>query len=360
MTTKINTFSYYGIGNPKYYNGGRYYSVFFYHLLKELYEDTIVYTDVEYEALNKDFDLYTRPEYQKSFKPRQADIYIGDQYDGVIHAFMHAATNHKIAVGIILDSPEWILRNDYINKHNTVTDELKGHIKLKNAISKYLKLISDYRIVVLTENSIDSHARWYGLDPNKYIAIHPSINDRLLNHIDLYGIKKQNYIVTVNRNNYRKNWETLFKLFSKVQDNTELRIVTDSIYGDAPRAVYDFEKLICCSHIAPYKVKFYERIKDIDKFCLLAGAKVLWSTSPFEGFGMWAIEGLHTNTPVVCYDLESLQEVQSENIFKCLSSDSMIRTINKLINTKDSFICDIDFSSERKKQKINTLIKSLI
>lgn len=332
------------------YNGGRYYSVLIYHLLNELHNVTL-YTNSSYLNLIRDFNLYKQPKFESLSEIKEQDVYIGDQWDGIISAFINGAKYNKPVIGIILDSPKWILDNSFIKSKNKVDDEIKDYIHLKNRLNKYIHSVPNFKIIVLTDNSIDSHSEWFNIPKEKYISISPAINSKCLDLIS-DNLDRQDHIVSVNRNSYRKNWETLFELFQKVQYKFTLKIITDAIDNRA-NGGYDFRALAAQHRIDSTRVEFYINIPDVEKYILIKTSKALLSTSLFEGFGMWAIEGIHCNTPVICYDIPSLQDIQSSLLHKCKSNTEILYKLHNLPNISQ---CDIDFSIYR---QINKLVEML-
>lgn len=322
-----------------FYSGGRYHSWLQALMLNESKFKVRIYTN-EYPVFRNDFDLYEEPEIQiighgndSKYKGAmafndldvEANAYFGSPETASMNALRLGLKYRKPVYITMFDPPEWVENSDVTDDWETRRDNT-----LKDFLDKHLKDLVDFKLIVLTENAIDSFSKWYGLDKKYIVALHPSVNSRL---IDLYDKrperKRPNNIVAVSRNHKRKGFDDLLFAFKPFSRDHVLHLITSVPDG--------LESKVQLMGIPKDKVKIHVKISDADKFKLMAESKCVLSGSHFEGFGMWAIEGRAMGIPVVCYDLPSLEDVYNDSgMFKakCFDKEDLREKLGQALGSE--------------------------
>jgi glycosyltransferase involved in cell wall biosynthesis len=299
-----------------YYCGGRAYDFSIHLMLRELGYNTVFYTDTQPTYNAADYLSYPKP-YVKHVNVRHvtlpnASIFCGSPLLGAMRATELAAHYHRPLHMIVYDCPEWLVNNKYIGAYHA-RFEVLSYTELRYHLQTTLDDIPDVKIYVLTENSIDAWARWFEIDESHFHALNPRINNRVAD-ILRDDIPKNDWIISISRNDYRKAWEETIEVFNEHADTYELHIITNYLDG--------FQGFLNKHLVPAHRVHFHQNISDLHKFELIKRSKLLLSTSHFEGFGMWAAEGLKCGTPVVCYDLESLRDIHHPQLHKATIHDT--------------------------------------
>jgi glycosyltransferase involved in cell wall biosynthesis len=294
-----------------HYTGGRYNDLMQSILFNESIQ-TKIYTDNEI-IFKDDFCTYNIPEIINVGRNNlekldvYADCYFGPQTEGLVHAIRLASKYNKPVIISMYDSPIWLEKNEHIHKTGRHDFEQHTYKVIKEVIKQNIKNIPSLKVLVLTENSIPSYCEYFNLDKSYFVAVHPTVNEKLIDAINQCSIQKQNQIIAISRNDARKNWKETFEIFSYyLQLHYNLVVVTNSDDG--------FEDYMNEFGVDESKVKVIINPNDFAKFNQIKSSKLLLSTSKFEGYGMWCAEALACGVPVACKDLPSIREIKNENV----------------------------------------------
>lgn len=296
-----------------YYSGGRYYDFMIHLMLRELGYKCILYTNLE-PKFTYDFDFYKKS-YHKIADVRMvslpcANSFWGTPLSGAVRALELGSYYDKPVRISLYDCPIWLLENTFIGEYHGRHEILRS-IEFKHTLHQLLHKIPDLKILVLTENAIEPWSKWLNLDIKYFNYFNPVVNTRI---IDSINDSIQNpWFLSVNRNDFRKSWDEVFRSFAPYCDNHELFAITNHLTG--------FQDCMTTYRIVPNSVHFYTNVPDFLKFSIAKRCKAIISASHFEGFGMWMAEGLRCGIPVVCYDLEALSGIQHPHLYKAKLHD---------------------------------------
>lgn len=298
----------------RFYSGGRYHSWLQALMLTESNLKTVIYTN-EMPIFRKDFDLYETPEVRiighdnkSKYKGAEAfydldveaNAYFGSPATASMCALRLGLKYKKPVYVTMFDPPSWVENSEVCTK-----DELSRDFALKAFLDEHLNELVDFKLIVLTENSIDDWAKWYGLDKKYIVALHPAVNSRMIELFDKRTKRKRdNSIVAVSRNHPRKGFLEVLWAFKPFSRDHTLHIITNEDNG----IINKVEAL----GIPFDKVVVHTQLSDVEKFKLMAQSKCVLSGSHFEGFGMWATEARAMGIPVVCYDLPAIQDIYND------------------------------------------------
>lgn len=115
------------------------------------------------------------------------------------------------------------------------------------------------------------------------------------------------YILYVGRVENKKNIANLIRAYQKLKPAEQLIIA-----GRPGNFGYDQILNLAKQEIENNKIKFIGYLEQADYANLLAGASLFVFPSKFEGFGMPILEAMASGVPVVCSNIEALQEVGAE------------------------------------------------
>lgn len=328
-----------------FYSGGRYHSWLQALMLSDSKYRVVVYTNETPVFLN-DFDLYEQPEIVRIGHPDdtikskytgalafndldiEAGAYFGSPATASLSALRLGLKYKKPVYITMFDPPSWVENSDVCTK-----DELKRDFDLKeyiNANRKDVEALPDFKIIVLTENSINDWAQWYGLDKKYFVAHHPAVNSRIIELFNRSVARpRSNSIVTCSRNHPRKGFLDVLSAFKPYSRDHVLHIITHDDKG----IVSKIEAL----DIPKDKVTIHLKISDVEKFRLLSQSKCLLSGSRFEGFGMWSIEARAMGIPVVCYDLPAIKDIYNDKGMykaKCFDIDQLRTLLGNAIGAE--------------------------
>jgi glycosyltransferase involved in cell wall biosynthesis len=271
------------------------------------------YRTVFYTNENPIFKLDFANDYEKpnisivnvrDLKAPNANMYWGTPLSGACRALELGAFYNKPVIVNVYDCPVWLMQNEYMQYNSRV--EVLRYTELRECLRRTINSIPNLKIVTLTHNAISDWAKWFQLDESYFDYFTPCVNSR---KIDLLGTTdKKNWIVSVNRNDHRKNWREVFKIFADYADDYILHIISNT--SDK------FNEYLQEFRIPPQSVRVHLNIPDLQKLDLIRRSKVSLYASKFEGFGIWAIESLRCGTPVVCYDLPALEDVDHPCLYK--------------------------------------------
>lgn len=279
--------------NITFYSGGRYHNTMQAIKLHEVYDVTI-YTNQVPVFIN-DFKWYELPRIEVCDLGKldvKADVYFGSPEPGAIKCLELGQKYKKPVFWQLFDPPTWMEKSEYV-----AHGEINRHVKNKQAIEEYGHDM--LKIIVNTENSIESYASWYGLPKNMFVGIHPPLNSRI---IDLFGdAPKKPWIYASSRIHMRKAWDETLMAFKPYSKDYQLHIISQS-EGKLLQMAREYG-------ISANSIVVHSGVSDLEKYAILSQCKATISSSHFEGFGMWATESRAMGVPVACYDLPSLKEV---------------------------------------------------
>ena len=306
-----------------FYSGGRYHSWLQALMLAESNLKTVIYTN-ELPIFRNDFDLYETPEIRLighkypdhlgsdafNVLDIEANAYFGSPAKASMCALRLGLKYRKPVYITMFDPPTWVENSDVCTK-----DETDRDLELKAFLDEHLNELVDFKLIVLTENSIDDWAKWYGIDRKYIVALHPAVNSRLVELFDKRTKRARgNHIVMISRNHPRKGFLEALWAFKPFSRDHILHIITNEDNGIMTK----LEAL----GIPFDKVVVHTQVSDIEKFKLLAQSKCVLSASHFEGFGMWATEARAMGIPVVCYDLPAIKDIYNdEGMYKAKCFD---------------------------------------
>lgn len=300
-----------------YYRGGRYHDFLVATMLQELGLNVKLFTGTVPNYGN-DFLLYNTPEIVECNINKldiKASMYFGTPLEGCLRAIENASKYNKSCYLLVYDCPTWIKK--IFPKENRETDKYN---KIKDSIKKYNP---DFKILTLSQNSINDWADFLDIPKNKIDYLNPCVNSRTADCVKSFP--KENWIVSINHNEDRKNWEETFEIFKSVSGYFKLQAITSPIVN-----IYD---KMASVELNPNTVHLHDSISDLEKFNIIKKSKCLISNSIFEGFGMWCIEALYCNIPVVCYNLTSLKNIHHPLLFKVNSKEEFKSKVNELCFT---------------------------
>ena len=206
-------------------------------MLTESNLKTVIYTN-EMPIFRKDFDLYETPEVRiighdnkSKYKGAEAfydldveaNAYFGSPATASMSALRLGLKYKKPVYVTMFDPPSWVENSEVCTK-----DELSRDFALKAFLDKHLHELVDFKLIVLTENSIDDWAKWYGLDKKYIVALHPAVNSRMIELFDKRTKRKRdNSIVAVSRNHPRKGFLEVLWAFKPFSRDHVLTIITN-------------------------------------------------------------------------------------------------------------------------------------
>jgi glycosyltransferase involved in cell wall biosynthesis len=311
--TKLK-FSQHGVAvitdSHNHYTGGRYNDLMQSILFNDLIQ-TKIYTDNDI-LFKDDFCAYNLPEIINVGSNNldkldvYADCYFGPQTDGLIYALKMASKYNKPAIISMYDSPMWLDKNEHIHKTGRHDFEQNTYKIIKEVLRQHINNIPSLKILVLTDNSIPSYCEYFNLPKSYFVAVHPTVNEKLIEAINKCDIPKENKIVSISRNDSRKNWKETFEIFSFLQTDYKLVIISNSDNN--------FENYMSEFGVEKDNVIVMIHPNDFVKFNQIKSSQLLLSTSKFEGYGMWCAEAIACGVPVACKDLPSIREIKNDNV----------------------------------------------
>lgn len=311
-----------------FYSGGRYYDFTVACALNRLGYKVLGYTNAMFPKMVEDFVFEKTPEFKISNMagidlPNTSSIFTANH--SAFQAINIAARYNKPLYFFVYDPPQWLLDNEYIRKGSYDSAELHRSWAIKQQLQLLAHNIPEINIITLTENAIEPFKDYYDIPRAKFHYLTPAINFDICQSIKKSGIQKEPWIVTINRNDYRKNLSETIECYKSVMDMYELHIITNS-----PEGISD----ICQKNRIPEgKVFMHLQPTDIEKYEILAKSQMMICNSMFEGYGMWALEAAAMNLPLICYDLPSLKSLNLTNIIKVPLGDKELftKTLNVVV-----------------------------
>lgn len=300
-----------------FYSGGRYYDYTVALALNKLGYKVLGYTNAIFNKMSEDFTFEESPIFKIANMgtidlPNTSAIFSANH--SAVQAINIAARYRKPLYFFVYDPPAWLLDNEYIRRGSYDSNELHRSWQIRQQLDLVGHKIPDINIICLSENAIESFKQWYNLPlPIKYHYLTPAINFNVCKSIRNSGLEKKNWIVTINRNDYRKNFKETIECYKTIMGVYELHIITNSMDG--------ISELCRQNSIPEGRVFIHLQPTDIEKYEILAQSSMMICNSMFEGYGMWALEAAAMGLPLVCYDLPSLKALNLKNIIKVRFGD---------------------------------------
>ena len=297
------------MNNIGHYSGGRYYLIWFAHLLAQMGHKVTVITDKEPFFL-KDFrfvDVGNRLEFISEERQTKTRWFLNapeNYFDFIIESplvkagFAYARKWRVPLLAVLFESPNYVREYRY---GNDATDEYWG--AYKNGIIRdatYVVCISDYAMSK-AQDWLSDHYK------GEFRKVAPCINTYVADRVT--DTEERNEIVFVGRHVEFKNPNDIIFAISKISE--ELRPEINFVGSHSAKLR---EKMVQAARTVDVKIRFYANINDEEKFHLIKRSKLMVFPSVFEGFGMGPAESLYCGKPVVAYDIPVLRGEYGDTI----------------------------------------------
>ena len=279
--------------NRDMYSGGR---IFVYQIIQALCE------------LNYDVTMYTnmRPPWEDDLKWNRdykteimsveellelevdADIYMGAVVEGNVACARNGRRTGKPAYCFMFDPIPMVEKYDA----DRLEGEKQGYFEVDNLIA----MGESIKPVFLTKFAQDLCRDYYEKEGS---VLQPCVNDKIA---DKYKSKRENIVIASATTGERdKGFEQALKVFSLAPDDWKFHIFTSSMSSQLNEWVSRYG-------LGDRVVAHYDR-PDSEKYKMYSKAKVMFCTSPYEGYGMWLAEGRYMGLECVIIDSGALREV---------------------------------------------------
>ncbi len=244
-----------------------------------------------------------------------------------------------------------LIISDHVNLTESIKRETNFSFSLFKLILRFTYPFAD-GIICVSEGVKKEICKLAKIKKNKIKTIYnPLIDEKNLKKLEYYkNFKKNNTktIISVGSLKEQKNHEMLIKLFSKIDDKIDVKLL---IIGSGP--LKDYLKKLIKSLNQSNRISIINFDKNIYKYYLQSHIFVL--TSKWEGFGNVIVEALHCGLEVISSDCDFgpseilekgkygfLFNLDEEN--KC--SDKLIKLLknNQLSFNEENFHKSFDFS----------------
>lgn len=335
-----------------YYSGGRYFDYMMSLALQLGGYDIIRYTNMNFSKMENDFRHYDE------VPLKLADLNVIDvphtntivtANHSALHAIELCSRYHKNLVLFVYDPPQWIMTNNHLRNYGYEYPEIFTSFEIKLKLEAHYHNIPNIKIICMTPQAIPYFREWYNIPNAEFHYIEPCVNTQIIDFVNSSINKKSNIIVCASRNDIRKNFGDSVGMLRQLYNDYELHFITNTHQ--------DIDRFAVMYSIPRHRIVIHESISDLSKFQIIRKAKALISTSKFEGYGMWAIEGLSCKTPVVCYDLQSHNHLSHEHLYKCSDFYQMEETLHQVL-AKDNEV-EFDYSNwsiESAAEKLKSII----
>lgn len=324
--------------------GGRYYAWFIALSLVQLGYDVTVYTTQEPSYLPF-FKQYNMPKCVIHSKATldsldvEADIYISSPLKGNVAVTKLSAKYKKPCFVMVFDPLP--MMKDYMTPYSGWEESVR---RIKQA---------DVNIITLCESTTPFVFEWLNKTKEQVYILPPCINSKDLDTAKQSTGPRQDYVVFVSRLVKHKKFEDVLAVVKRA--DVKLKVISSV----SSRQYEHMVKIMGLSD----KVEFLIAISDQEKFRIIGQSQALISASNFEGFGMWAAEAVACGTPVVCYDLPTVREIQkmssAENFyFAKLKNvqdlgDKLIQALAEKKHSTPSHAFDFETMGERLKKMLH-------
>jgi glycosyltransferase involved in cell wall biosynthesis len=228
--------------------------------------------------------------------------------------------------------------------------------------------ISD-RIFTVSKYSKDAIIKQYDINPEKITIIYNAASNVFSNTdknndiLEKFSLKSKNYLLTVGRNDIRKNYNTLIKAYSIIQDKVPTLVIVDSTSKS-----FSLKKTIERYKLQD-KIKVISNINNKVLSEFYKNAKLFIYPSYAEGFGIPVIESMASGLCTIISETTSLQELgkgaaffinpnkpyEIANTILKLLSDDKIRAKYENLSLRRA----AEFTWDEQAQKVAEIYKSL-
>lgn len=146
-------------------------------------------------------------------------------------------------------------------------------------------------------------------------------------------IDSVDYFLTVSSLNYRKNFITVLKAFSKFCESNQY----GSLYIVGDLKCDSFNGIDIRAYKNNERIKFLGRVSDVELIEYYSNAVAFVFPSLYEGFGIPAIEAQACGCPVISSNSSSLPEVLGESALTCnpLDANRFAELMNDVFNNEN-------------------------
>ena len=272
------------MSNINRYSGGRYYFWSLMYALKQIGHDVTVYTDKPAGFLTNNFRGRPAPKVKVGHENVKADLYMGMPVEANKTAANLAVQHGGKALCCLFDTLPGLERAK-IKKHG-----LPASMPFLQGPNVW--------IVSLAEANVKDICSWCRVKPDRVKVIYPGVNDPAL-QLDKKR-PRENKVAFISRMVKHKNLSHLADILGPF--GIGLSVISS-----------DRDDIL--ENRGVKNVTWHIRADDYTKFKVLRQARCVCVPSAHEGFGMWAIEAWASGTPVVCYDLPTVREVDKGNTY---------------------------------------------
>jgi glycosyltransferase involved in cell wall biosynthesis len=247
------------------------------------------------------------------------------------------ATEHLLPP--LLSIPTVLTVHDLIFRHLPEHHKPLNRWYLNWALPLFCRRAS--HVIAISECTRHDLTAAYGVAPGKISVIHeaadpcfkPQTADRVAEIRRRYGLPDR-YLLFVGTIEPRKNLTRLLHAFEVVEADG----LSDALVVVGRRGwLYDgfFDELERSS--ARERVILPGYVPDVDLPAVYAGAQALVFPSLYEGFGLPALEGMASGTPVACSGISSLPEVVGDAAltFDPSNEEAIVATLRRLLSDPD-------------------------
>lgn len=215
------------------------------------------------------------------------------------------------------------------------------------------------KVICFDNNTRDELIERFNILENKITIINWTFwnNETILNldeiqNIDLkakYSISND-YLIYSSWDGIEKNLDKLLYAISRLDNNTELVILWDTIAKNI------FIRNIIIDYSLQKKVKFLSNLSQNEKHILYKQS--IWCVFPslYETFPFFLEEPLRYNTPIIASNIKSIKIIFWDNIyyFSPISKSNMLKNLSLFIEQKNK---KIDYKNLREKYSINNSLE---
>jgi glycosyltransferase involved in cell wall biosynthesis len=200
------------------------------------------------------------------------------------------------------------------------------------------------RIIAVSEATRQDLIAYYGIAPEKIVAIHYGVHE-MFHPLDAHAITpiqqkyhvERPYILCVGTLQRRKNIPRLIQAFYLLKQKYHVPhklVLIGQKYADLPEdeIFATIERLFLDE-----EVLWTGYVPEQDLPALMSGAEVFVLPSLYEGFGMPLLEAMACGVPVVCSNTSSLPEVVGDSgiLFDPDSVESLVDTLMQVLEDHD-------------------------